>query len=75
VIFDDILINSDDARASAALEVLGGLAKRTQVLFFGITGTWRSSDLRQEPRSSRSTLQMQRLPKQSVPQRSLKSGL
>jgi len=33
-IFDDILINSDDARASAALEVLGGLATRTQVLFF-----------------------------------------
>jgi uncharacterized protein YhaN len=34
VIFDDILINSDDARASAALEALGGLATRTQVLFF-----------------------------------------
>jgi len=34
VILDDILINSDDARASAALEVLGGLAKCTQVLFF-----------------------------------------
>ena len=34
VIFDDILINSDDARASAALQVIGDLAKRTQVLFF-----------------------------------------
>ena len=34
VILDDILINSDDARAFAALEVIGDLAKRTQVLFF-----------------------------------------
>jgi uncharacterized protein YhaN len=34
VILDDILINSDDARASAALQVVGDLAKRTQVLFF-----------------------------------------
>jgi uncharacterized protein YhaN len=34
VIFDDVLINSDDARASAALQVLGDLATRTQVLFF-----------------------------------------
>jgi uncharacterized protein YhaN len=34
VILDDILINSDDARASAALQVFGNLAKRTQVLFF-----------------------------------------
>ncbi len=34
VVFDDILINSDDARASAALAVIGDLAKRTQVLFF-----------------------------------------
>ena len=34
VILDDILINSDDARASAALQVIGDLAKRTQVLFF-----------------------------------------
>jgi uncharacterized protein YhaN len=34
VIFDDILINSDDARASAALQVIGDLAKHTQVLFF-----------------------------------------
>lgn len=33
VIFDDILINSDDVRASAALDVIGVLAKRTQVLF------------------------------------------
>jgi uncharacterized protein YhaN len=34
VILDDILINSDDRRASAALQVIGDLAKRTQVLFF-----------------------------------------
>ena len=34
VILDDILINSDDTRASAALQVIGDLAKRTQVLFF-----------------------------------------
>lgn len=34
VILDDVLINSDDARASAALRVLGELATRTQVLFF-----------------------------------------
>src|SRR5208337_723210 len=34
VIFDDLLINSDDARASAALHVVSDLAKRTQVLFF-----------------------------------------
>jgi uncharacterized protein YhaN len=34
VILDDILINADDARASATLEVLGNLARRTQVLFF-----------------------------------------
>jgi uncharacterized protein YhaN len=34
VIFDDVLINSDDARASAALQVIGDLAKHTQVLFF-----------------------------------------
>jgi uncharacterized protein YhaN len=34
VILDDILINSDDARASAALQVIADLAKRTQVLFF-----------------------------------------
>jgi len=34
VIFDDILVNSDDARASAALQVIGDLAKHTQVLFF-----------------------------------------
>jgi uncharacterized protein YhaN len=34
VILDDILINSDDARASAALHVIGDLAKRMQVLFF-----------------------------------------
>ena len=34
VIFDDILINSDDARALAALEIIGDLAQHTQVLFF-----------------------------------------
>lgn len=34
VIFDDLLINSDDVRATAALQVIGDLAKRTQVLFF-----------------------------------------
>jgi uncharacterized protein YhaN len=34
VIFDDILINSDDSRATAALQVISELAKRTQVLFF-----------------------------------------
>ena len=34
VIFDDILINSDDARASAALHAIRDLANRTQVLFF-----------------------------------------
>jgi len=34
VILDDILINADDARASATLKVLCDLASRTQVLFF-----------------------------------------
>jgi uncharacterized protein YhaN len=34
LIFDDLLINSDDVRASAALQVFRDLAKRTQVLFF-----------------------------------------
>jgi uncharacterized protein YhaN len=34
VIFDDLLINSDDTRASAALQVIGELARCTQVLFF-----------------------------------------
>ncbi len=34
VILDDILINADNARASAALRVLRNLASRTQVLFF-----------------------------------------
>jgi uncharacterized protein YhaN len=33
-ILDDILINADNARASAKLKVLSDLAKRTQVLFF-----------------------------------------
>jgi uncharacterized protein YhaN len=31
---DDIPINSDDGRASAALDVLGELASQTQVLLF-----------------------------------------
>jgi uncharacterized protein YhaN len=34
VILDDVLINSDDTRASAALNVLCDLAKHTQVLLF-----------------------------------------
>jgi uncharacterized protein YhaN len=34
VILDDVLINADDGRASATLEVLSNLARRTQVLFF-----------------------------------------
>jgi uncharacterized protein YhaN len=34
VILDDILIHSDDLRASAALQVLAEVAHRTQVLFF-----------------------------------------
>jgi uncharacterized protein YhaN len=34
VILDDILINADNARASATLKVLCDLARRTQVLFF-----------------------------------------
>jgi uncharacterized protein YhaN len=34
VILDDILIHSDDFRASAALQVLAEIAQRTQVLFF-----------------------------------------
>jgi uncharacterized protein YhaN len=34
VVLDDLLINSDDKRASAALQVIAELAVRTQVLFF-----------------------------------------
>jgi uncharacterized protein YhaN len=34
LVVDDILIHFDDERARAALEVLGELATRTQVLFF-----------------------------------------
>jgi uncharacterized protein YhaN len=34
VVLDDLLINSDDTRASAALQVIGQLATFTQVLFF-----------------------------------------
>ena len=32
--FDDILINSDDSRAAAALEIISEVARHTQVLFF-----------------------------------------
>jgi uncharacterized protein YhaN len=34
IVLDDVLIHFDDARAAAALEVLGELATHTQVLFF-----------------------------------------
>jgi uncharacterized protein YhaN len=34
VIFDDLLINSDDTRAAATLRVIGEIARHTQVLFF-----------------------------------------
>lgn len=34
VVLDDILVHFDDPRARAALQVLAGLATRTQVLFF-----------------------------------------
>jgi uncharacterized protein YhaN len=34
LVLDDVLIHSDDARAEAALGVLGEIARRTQVLFF-----------------------------------------
>lgn len=34
LIFDDILINFDDARARATLELLADLSRRTQILFF-----------------------------------------
>lgn len=34
MILDDILVHSDDLRASAALEVFAEIAQRTQVLFF-----------------------------------------
>ena len=33
-VVDDILLNFDDARAMAALAVLGELAERTQVIYF-----------------------------------------
>ena len=33
-ILDDILVNFDDARAAAALEVLAALSERTQVIYF-----------------------------------------
>lgn len=34
IVIDDVLINFDDARAEAALKVLGKLSEKTQVLFF-----------------------------------------
>lgn len=34
LVLDDILVHFDDARAGAALEVLGELSKRVQILFF-----------------------------------------
>ncbi len=34
LVLDDVLIHSDDERASAALQVLGEVARTTQVLFF-----------------------------------------
>ena len=34
VILDDILINSDDSRSSAALEIFSEFSKQTQVLLF-----------------------------------------
>ena len=34
LVLDDVLIHFDDARARAALEVLGELSQRTQILFF-----------------------------------------
>ncbi len=33
-VLDDILVNFDDARAKATLEVLGDIANQTQLLFF-----------------------------------------
>ena len=34
LVVDDILVHFDDDRARAALEILGELSERTQVLFF-----------------------------------------
>jgi len=34
LVFDDLLVDFDDERAAAALEILGELAQRTQVLYF-----------------------------------------
>jgi uncharacterized protein YhaN len=34
LVLDDILVHFDDARAGAALEVLGELSTRVQILFF-----------------------------------------
>ena len=34
LLVDDVLVNFDDARARAALKVLGDLATTTQVIFF-----------------------------------------
>ena len=45
-ILDDILVNFDDARSRASLDVLGELSRKTQVLFF--THHARVAELAQE---------------------------
>jgi hypothetical protein len=52
VIFDDVLINSDDERASAALRVLGDLQHALRYSFSHTTGIWQISEARLGPRSS-----------------------
>ena len=37
---DDILLRFDDERSLATLKVLAELSRKTQVIFFRITGTW-----------------------------------
>ena len=34
LIFDDILVNFDDERSRATLEILSNLSEKTQILFF-----------------------------------------
>jgi len=34
LILDDILVNFDDARAKAALDILADLSRKTQIIFF-----------------------------------------
>jgi uncharacterized protein YhaN len=43
LVADDLLVNFDDSRASAALRVLAALGRRTQVLFF--THHWHLVDI------------------------------